>query len=382
MNKRQIFGAALRHLATDGVWIWGMVILPVMALVVYMGMMHSGLPSQIPLAVVDHDNSASSRALVRQIDAFPKSDAAARCGSFPEARKLMEQGKVYAILVIPEDFAAQAATQKQPQLTYYTNNAFLINGSLLFQDLKTASTLAAASVGLGISQAKGVTGEKALQMAQPIAVESHPIGNPTINYSVYLNNMLLPGTLQLIVIVFTIATLGACIKTGMGRRLADGNPLGVLSALLAPASIVFAAVSLLYISALYYYAGFPLGNGFWPILGSYLMLVLASMGLGVAVFAVFRNYRFSVSVGCLLGVLSIPLSGFTFPATAMYGFMQAWSDILPLRQFFMTYVGQALNGYAFGYSATHYAAMGVWVAAGLLLAPRAVRIVKNDPYTP
>ncbi len=372
-------------MARSKVVLWGAVCVPLLAAAVFLPMMRSGLPVGIPVALVDHDNSATSRALVRQLDAFPKTDIAYRCATFGEAQRLMERGEVYAIMTIPEGFARDASTGRQPQLGYYTNNAFLINGSLTFQDLKTASVLAAASVGIKLGDAHGETGMQAMQAAQPIVVESHPVGNPSLNYSIYLNNMLLPGVLQLIVLMFTVSAFGSEVKAGNGPgliELAGGSTPAAVMGKLLPYTILFMSIGLMFMGLLYGICAFPLRNGFWPMALNYLLLILASQGFAMALLAVFRNYRFSVSIACLIGMLSIPLSGFTFPVTAMYGPMQAWSSIVPLRHFFLNYVDQALAGVPLGYSAMHYAALMGFVAVGLGAMPGVGNILRNDTYRP
>lgn len=348
-------------------------------------MMNKGLPTEIPIAVVDADNSATSRELVRQLDGFPKTDVKIKEFTFTEARKAMERGEVYAILTIPENFAVDASLGKQPKIVYYTNNAFLINGSLLFQDLKTASVMASASVGIQLVQGKGGTSEQARAVAQPIAVESHPLNNPWINYSVYLNNMTLPGILQLIVFMFTVSCFGSEIKSGTGDilvRLSGNSTWKTMLGKLLPYTIIFISLALMIMSILYGINGFPLNSGFWAMFAAWVALIIASQGFALILFAVFRNYRFSVSVACLVGMVSIPLSGFTFPVRSMDGILQAISNLAPLRHFFLIYVDQGLNGFSIGYSAVQYAILLGFALLGVLMFRRVRNIVEKDEYRP
>ncbi len=372
-----------KHIVCSKVILWGVFAISLLSAVVFISMMSSGLPTKIAIAIVDHDNSSVSRSLARQLDAFPKTEIAYHCESFTEARQLMEKGDVYAILTIPEGFAKNASTGQQPKLCYYTNNAYLVNGSLLFQDLKVVSTLASASVVLKVNTAKGKPSEQSMQMAQPISVDSYPLNNPSLNYSIYLNNMILPGILQLIILMFTVYSLGYEIKSGTGEELfssSGGSTLKTLLGKFLPYTVMYSVIALMFMSILYKFNGFPLKGGFLPMFLNYLLLIIASQGLAIIIFAVFRNYRFSLSVACLLGVLSIPLSGFSFPATGMYGALQAWGYLLPLRHFFLSYVDQALNGIPLGYSTYHYAALLVFVFISMLLLGRVRNILEKDAY--
>lgn len=382
---RAVFAREWRRIARSRICLWGIFGVMFIATAILLYMMDEGLPTQIPVAVVDLDNSATSRELIRQLDGFPKTNVAVKTYSFAEARTEMERGNVYAILTIPENFAADATLGKQPKLAYYTNNAFLINGSLLFQDLKTISTVASASVGIKLVQGKGGTPEQAMSIAQPIAVEAHPLNNPWLNYSIYLNNMTLPGILQLIVFMFTVSCFGAEIKSGTGKELAalSGNSTWkMMWGKILPYTIIFSLFSLMIMSILYGVNGFPLNSGFFTMFLAWFSLIIAVQGFALLIFAVFRNYRFSVSIACLIGMLSIPLSGFTFPASAMSGIPQAISSLIPLRHFFLIYVDQALNGLPFAYSAWRYAALWVFALAGLCVFSPVKKIVENDVYKP
>lgn len=345
--------------------------------------MNSGLPMKTPIAVVDLDNTATSRNLIRQLDAFPKTNIKYKSLSFTEARHQMERMEVYAVLTIPRNFTKDAMAGNQPKLVYYTNNAFLISGSLLFQDLKTISTLASASVGLQTGEAKGYTKLQLMPIVQPISVESHPIGNPWLNYSVYLNNVILAGILQLIIFIFTVSSLGSEVKAGRGRelmRIGDGSIWKVLIGKLLPYTIIFTIIALLFMSVLYHYCNFPLNSGFWPMFMNYVLLILASQGYGLIFIGVFRNYRFSLSAASLVGMMSFSIAGFSFSALAMDPILYALSWLFPLRHFFLIYVDQGLNGISIGYSAYQYAALLFMAALSILVVGKIKDMLLYDKY--
>ena len=142
-----IFKREWIRISSSKICIWGIFVAPLLSMIILMWMMSAGLPSRIPIAVVDLDNTTTTRSLIRQLDAFEKTNIQYKSLSFKEARHQMERMEIYAVLTIPKDFTKDAISGNRPKLVYYTNNAFLISGSLLFQDLKTISTLASASVG-------------------------------------------------------------------------------------------------------------------------------------------------------------------------------------------------------------------------------------------
>lgn len=382
---RAVFVRECRRIASSKICIWGIFVAPLLSMAVLLWMMSSGLPARIPIAVVDLDNTSTTRSLVRQLDAFEKTDIKYKSLSFKEAEHLMECGEIYAVLTIPENFTKDAISGNRPRLIYYTNNAFLVSGSLLFQDLKTISVLASAAVGLQTAQAKGFTTEQIMPVLQPITVESHPLGNPWLNYSVYLNNVLIPGILQLLIFMFTVSCLGSEIKSGNGRKLlALGNNsiAKVMLGKLLPYTLIFSVLALLSMSLLYYYNGFPLHSGFLPMFMNYLFLIIAAQGFGVILFGVFRNYRLALSIASLFGMVAFSITGFSFPALAMDSGLYALSNLFPLRHFFLIYIDQALNGLPVGYSMYHFAALLLFAFVSVFFFGVIKRMFEKNIYEP
>ncbi|MDR2949382.1 MAG: ABC transporter permease [Prevotella sp.] len=378
-----IFKREWIRISSSKICIWGIFVSPLLSMIILMWMMSSGLPSRIPIAVVDLDNTTTSRTLIRQLDAFEKTDIKYKSLSFNEARHQMERMEVYAVLTIPKDFTKDAISGNRPKLVYYTNNAFLISGSLLFQDLKTISTLASASVGLQTAVAKGYTETQVMPILQPITIDSHPIGNPWLNYSVYLNNILLPGILQLIILMFTVSAFGSEIKLGNGQKLlamGDNSMLKVIIGKLLPYTIIYIGIALFYIVILYYYNRFPLHSGFWPMFFNYLCLILAAQGGGIILLGIFRNYRFALSIASLIGMVSFSITGFSFSTLAMDGSLNALSNFFPLRHFFLIYIDQALNGIPVGYSMYQYAALLAFALLSIFFWGVIKRLLRENVY--
>lgn len=378
-----IFSREWGRIARSKICIFGMIVAPILSMMILIPMMHEGLPTKIPIAVVDLDNSSTSRGLIRQLDAFQKTDIKYKCLSFKEAREKMERWEVYAVLTIPQEFSKDATSGKKPKLVFYTNNAFLVTGSMVYQDLKTVSVLASAAVNLKVGSAKGLTTNQLMPIVQPITVESHPIANPWLNYSIYLSNSVIPGILQLIVLMFTISAIGCEVKSGTGRelmRLGDNSILKVILGKLLPYTFIFMLHSLLFMSVLYYYNVFPLGNGFMPMFVNYVALILASQGLALILLGVFVNYRFALSISSLLGMVSFSIAGFSFPVLAMDPMLQALSNLFPLRHFFLNYVDQGLNGISFGYSAIRYAYLLLFMGVSFFFWSRIKRFLSDNIY--
>lgn len=356
----------LRRLTTQPIYLFCMVGAPLICFIFFLSLMGKGLPTDLPLAVVDEDNSATSRSLIRQLDAFEQSQVALLTASFEEARQAMQRGEVYGIIRVPARFSVEATTGKQPTLSFYTNGSYLIAASLLYRDLRTISVLAGGAVGLQTGLAKGYTEAQIMGQLQPIVIDTHPLGNPWLNYSVYLNNTILPGVLQLMVFLVTIFSLGTEIKYGTAKEwLAEGGQSMTVSLLgkLLPQTAIFTLVGFLLLALLYGFHSFPLLCGWGPMLAAIFLLVVASQSVGVLMFGAMPTLRLGLSAACLFGMISFSIVGFSFPVHAMHPTLQALARLFPLRHYFLIYVDQALNGRALIYTWSEYA----WLLGFLVL---------------
>ena len=61
------------------------------------------------------------------------------------------------------------------------------------RDMRYASELTGLALTREKLYAHGLTERQAMGIIQPIKIETHPLNNPYLDYSVYLNNMLIPG---------------------------------------------------------------------------------------------------------------------------------------------------------------------------------------------
>jgi ABC-2 type transport system permease protein len=101
---------------------------------------------------------------------------------------------------------------------------------------------------------------------------------------------------------------------------------------------------------IFYHLGFPHPGGMVPMLLLGLLTVLACQGFGVFAFGLMPSLRMSMSVCSLWSVIGFSAGGATFPVFAMDGILQAISQLLPMRHYYMIYQMGIFNGYPLTYA--------------------------------
>lgn len=346
--KREVF-----RLTSQPIYLFCMVIAPIFCFVFFSTLMEKGLPSNLPAGVVDLDNTATTRNIIRNLDAFQEIKIVAHYESVSQARKAIQRGEIYSFYYIPRGTTEKALANRQPKVSFYVNYSYLIAGSLLYKDQRTMSELASGAIGRAILYAKGATESQAMAFLQPIVIETHALNNPWLNYSVYLCNTLFPGLLMLLIFLTTVYALGTELKENTAGQLMKESGNSIVTALtgkLFPHTIVFFIIAVFYNVYLYGFLHYPCNSGIFPMLLAGLLLVLASQAFGVFLFGLFGSLRLALSAASLWGVISFSISGFTFPVMAMHPTLQALANLFPLRHYFLIYVDLALNGYPLIYA--------------------------------
>ena len=137
-----------------------MIVFPLLLVFFFTTMLDEGIPQDLPVGVVDQDNSATSRGLIRNLDAMQNSRVVYRFANVTEARNAMQEGKVYAYLYIPEGTSAKLLAGRQPKISYYYTMTCMTAGSMAMKDMKTIGTLGSAAVGQATLSAKGASKEQ------------------------------------------------------------------------------------------------------------------------------------------------------------------------------------------------------------------------------
>lgn len=346
----QIFDIVLRELGIlrkNRIYGFCMVF-PLVLVLFFTTMLDDGLPQDLPIGVVDLDNSATSRGLVRNLDAMQNSRVMYHFASVTEARNAMQEGKVYAYLYIPEGTAAKLLAGRQPKISYYYTMTCLTAGSMASKDLKTIATLGSAAVGQAMLSAKGATSSQIKAALQPVNIDAHMIANPQGSYNYSLTTVFVPGILMLFMALLSAYALGMELKFDTGKEWlarADGNILVAIIGKYLVHALVFLLVIFLYQYYIFNILHFPRLSGVWSIVRLTLLQVAASLGFGIFAFGLMPSLRMSMSISSLWFVLGMSMCGSAFPVMGMDPPLQAMSWLFPLRHYWMLYQVTVLNGF-------------------------------------
>lgn len=149
---------------------------------------------EVPFAVIDDNNSSSSREFIRKMDATPDAKLVAHCNSVEEARQLLKESKIYGVVHIPKTFTYDIWRGEQTTVGLYCSMS-----SLLYYK---ALLLAANNVSLDMNRDIKVeqhlhptTREDEKISRMPIEYDYVSLYNPQSGFAAFL----IPPVLMLII---------------------------------------------------------------------------------------------------------------------------------------------------------------------------------------
>ena len=362
-----------------------MVVFPLLAMLFFTSLMDDGLPQEMPVGIVDLDNTSMTRALGRKLDGFQNSRVVAHYPSVAEARKAMQENEIYGFLYLPKGTTDNLLASRRPTISYYYSQTSLTAGSMIMKDLKTTATLAAMGVGQATMRAKGLTNQQMATLMQPIRIDLHQVVNPWGNYNMYLSTVFVPGVMMLFIFLISAYSLGMELKFGRGKEwlgMADNNMVVAILGKYLPQALIFSSIIFFYEFYIYGILHFPHEGDIWDMLLLMLLEIFSSIGFGIFIFGLMPSLRMSMSICSLWAVLSFSLAGSAFPMMGMDGSLQAMTWLFPLRHYYMLYQITVFNGYPLIDAWFHLVALIAFTLTPWLVLSKVKNAMLNYVYIP
>lgn len=366
-------------------YLWCMVLFPILIIYFFTSFMESGQPLDMPVGVVDLDNSTTSHNLIRRLDSFETTHVVAQYPSVAAARQAMQRNKIYAFLYIPRNMSSDLVASRHPKVSFYYSYTSLTAGSLLYRDLKTIASLGSAAIGSKTMQMKGHTPEQIEAFLQPVVIDLHPINNPWIDYNMFLSTMLIPGALMIFIFLITAYSLGTELKFGSSKEwleAARGNIYIALTGKFLPQFLIFLIIMLGYDYYIFGVLHFSYHCSKWVIFLQTILTILASQAFGIFAFGLTPSLRMSMSICSLWAVLGFTACGAAFPLSAMDTPIQAISILFPLRHYYMIHQICVLNGFPITEAINYFGALVLFILLPLFFVNKIRKAMLEYVYIP
>lgn len=347
----------VKRMLSRKIYILVVLVFPLLSILFFASLLKEGVPTKMPIAIVDLDQTASSRKIARNIDVTPLSTVKEYLQSEKEAMSELRSGHIYGFVVIPKNLQADIYASRQPVISYYYQNSFLIVGGLMQNDLTFILHTLSGGINIQKREAQGQMEDYIMSQVQPVQVDTHLLFNPTANYSVYILSIILPIMLQLFILLITVYSIGIEIKEKTSHdwlHLSNKSIFTAIAGKLLPYTLIFFVVMMFQNLILYKVIQIPMHTNVGGLMLGSLLFVMAYQAVGVFFIGLLPMMRHSLNLSAFYGILALTLCGFSFPIESMPPVFQYWASAFPVRHYMHLFQNQILAGFELKYSMLSY----------------------------
>ncbi len=288
----------------------------------------------IPVALVDHANSAVSRMLVQTITATQVVRFTEQYATVEEAQAAITGARVRAALVIPRDLAQRLV--RSPSLGFETPPATngLTSRPVAQWIVDGADTMIASAIKALRSMPLTELLRKPPNRATP-TFEVALFFNPEQRTVVNIVPGLVPVILTMTMIMFTSAAIVRESERGNMEMLINTpvKPIELMIGKIIPYIFIGLVQTAIILGLGYFVFNVPFNGGLLALLGGTLLFIAASLSLGLLFSTVAESQLQAMQMTVFVLMPSILLSGFMFPYEGMPVAAQYVSEILPATHF-------------------------------------------------
>lgn len=380
---RSVLRRELAIIKNDRLYLAVLVILPVVMILFFGVMFYRGTIDDLPIVVVDRDNSPMSRKLVSMVDATAGVEVVCSENSMDEAEELLLRGEAMAVLYIDDGFASDIYSGVTASVECYLLGTNISASGIVERDVQQVVQSLSAGVALEKIQSMGVGSSSTMVDIMPIRVQSNILSNPYLNYGYYLAPIFMIMGVVIFTILSTIYAIGRELRCGTAKEwmLAADNSLwrGVVGKLL-PVTLAMFLLSQLIYSILFIVMGMECAGSYLYLSAVTVIFIIACQAVAIAMIAMTANLRLALSLGGGYGVMAFTFSGITFPTIAMFDVARGVSKIFPLTYFSEVFVDQAMRGVPLYIDTPKLGALMLFLALPILLWHRLRVVVSEDKY--
>jgi len=282
---------------------------------------------EVPVVVVDQDHSATSRELIRRIDASDGAAVGTLAPDLPDARHVLLAGRASAIVVIPNDFEREIlAGRPSPVATYGDAGYFL-----LYRAAVGAVGAAARSLGAEIAvhrlNAQGLETATAQAAVDPMPFTLVPLFNPQGGYATNV----VPTAFVLILqqtLLMGIGLVGPAPSIREGARQRAHPVVGVTARALAYVTL-YLPFAVLYLVIMPYFFQLPRLGAVTDLMTVMVLFLFAASFLGLTLAALMPSGESVILMLIVLGLPTFFLSGVSWPQESLPGALSIVSQCIP-----------------------------------------------------
>jgi ABC-2 type transport system permease protein len=385
-RKNPFFRVLLREIdrmSGSTIYLFTTLIGPLISFMVLLSIFSDGVPRKLPVGIVDLDHTILSRKIAMWIDATPEAEIAMHFPSQQEAYQQMAEGKLDAIVIIPEGTEKDILKGSNQKIPVFINNTNILKGGYLQKGIYKSLATLSGGIKLQFALKGGLPERQAKAKVQPVRLQQHILFNPFGNYSYFLLSALLPLMIVIFTLLSNVFAVGTEMREGTGPdwlEHAGGSVIVALVGKLLPYTVLLMIDAIVMNVVLFIRMGTPLQGSFAVIMLGELGLIFTYQMLAVLLISVTANLRLALSLASAYAMMALTFSGLTFPQFAMPALARGFSYLFPFTHWVKIFISQAIRGEAVVHALIPMTIFVLFILLSVCFFPRLKRLLKEEKY--
>ena len=340
---------------------------------------HNQVVRNEPIAIVDLDQTSTSRSLIRAVDATPQVRVKYEVSSLHEAEQLFFARKIYGCLLIPYNYEKDILSGRQVFVSMYADAGYF----LMYKQMLAATTNVIGTENIRIEMANfissGVSGEMAKALAEPVVPAPVVLYNTIEGYATFV----MPAIMILILQQALLLSIGMIGGTFRERKLycrlmdVQQKPYSVFNVVIgkALAYFVFSLLISIVVFGIYYKLfHYPDRGAFIDVTLFFIPYLLSVIFLSLTISAFFRYRETSVLVLVAWSIPFLLFSGVSFPKEGMPEWFYSFGKIIPSSNAIDGFIRMEVMGATLKEVLEQYRMLWILTAVYFLTAMIALRV--------
>ena len=379
----RVFLREIDRMLGSTIYLFTTLIGPLISFIILLSIFSAGVPHNIPVGVVDLDNTTLSRKVSMWIGATQEAEIIMHLPNQEEAYRQMEKGKLEAVVIIPEGTEKNIMKGLAQQIPVFINNTNLLKGGYLQKGIYKSLATLSGGIKLQFAMKSGLSERQAKAKVQPVRLQQHILFNPFGNYSYFLLSALLPLMIVVFTLLSNVFAVGTEVREGTGPEWlehAGGSLIVGLAGKLFPYTILLSIATLVMNVVLFVQMGTPLRGNFAFIVMGEVGMILTYQMLAVLLVALTANLRLALSLASAYSMMALTFSGLTFPQFAMPVIARVFSYFFPFTQWVKIFISQAIRGEDAVRALVPMSIFVLFILLSVICLPRMKRILKEERF--
>lgn len=312
----------LKYIFRDKPVFFSFIIVSILVSFLYTYLYSKETLEKLPIGVVDEDNTAGSRQLLRMVDATSQTQIIENYLNLTEAQKDFQRGKIYGILTVPRGYMRELQRGNQPTISVYADASYMLYYKQIFTSVKISATYFNVGVDVKRTLSQGKIPVQALEETQPVVSKVVSLYNPSSGYATFLIPVVLVIIFQTTILT-AVGILGGTMREGNKLKKIypnSSNFIGALPIIMGKATaylILSVGILFIILGITMPLFGIPLRNSMIVIIVFMIPFILAVVFMGIFLLTFFRKREDAIMMIMYTSLPAVMLTGFSWPTSTI-----------------------------------------------------------------